>query len=211
MKFKREKKARKAVKLYKNIFKFHAPYLVLLDGTFCQSAVTQKLDVRERISSYIDSEVTCCTTSCIIAELEKLGDSTYHAKLSAKKLQMRHCEHRENPVSAVECIKSLINKPEKGRFFVGTQDEELKTHLRKVPGIPLFYIHKNIIVLDKPSKVTMDKIDEISSARMEVPVSEKPSTINVEVKTKSSLPRTRQKRKSKGPNPLSCKKKKTKA
>lgn len=188
------------------MFRFREPYLVLVDGTFCQKAVTQHIDIKERMRSYIESEVTCCTTKCILAELEMLGDQFKHARMVAQKFQLRHCEHKGNPIAATDCIKSLLGDESKGRFFVATQDKSLTTYTQKLPGIPLFYIHKNVLVLEKPSKKTMEMVQQLSLAKIDIEET-KPS--EKEEKQPFS-PLVRKKRKAKGPNPLSCKKKQKK-
>lgn len=47
------------------------------------------------------------------------------------------------------------------RYFVATQDQQLRYALRKIPGIPLLYINYNCIVMEKPSFVCVKKASEV--------------------------------------------------
>ena len=49
----------------------------------------------------------------------------------AKKLDHFRCGH-VNPVSATECIRSLVGEKNEEGFSVATQDSELKKQLSKV-------------------------------------------------------------------------------
>lgn len=73
MKVRRYKKARGIITFFKKNFGFRAPFQVVLDGTFCQIALTQKVNLREQIPKYLGDEVRLLTTSCVLNELENLG------------------------------------------------------------------------------------------------------------------------------------------
>jgi U3 small nucleolar RNA-associated protein 23 len=73
MKIKRQKKAQRILTFYRNHFGFRAPYHVVLDGTFCQKALNNKINLREQIPKYFGDEVKLLTTACILTELERLG------------------------------------------------------------------------------------------------------------------------------------------
>ena len=47
------------------------------------------------------------------------------------------------------------------RYFVATQDKQLRNTLRKIPGVPLLYINYNCIVMEKPSFVCVKKASEV--------------------------------------------------
>ena len=74
MKIKRQKKAQRILTFYRNNFGFRPPYHVVLDGTICQKALTNKINLREQLPKYFGDEVKLLTTACIITELEKLGE-----------------------------------------------------------------------------------------------------------------------------------------
>lgn len=73
MKIRRQKKAQRILTFYRNNFGFRAPFHVVLDGTFCQKALTNQINLKEQIPKYFSNEVKLLTTACILTELERLG------------------------------------------------------------------------------------------------------------------------------------------
>lgn len=58
----RQKHAKKNMGFYKNHFHFREPFQVLLDGTFCQAALRNKIQIREQLPGYLDGATQLCTT-----------------------------------------------------------------------------------------------------------------------------------------------------
>ncbi len=69
MKIKRYKRAQRLIGFYRNNFGFTKPYRVLVDGTFCQAALTNRINLREQVSKYLNEETELATTSCVLKEL----------------------------------------------------------------------------------------------------------------------------------------------
>merc|ERR1712034_176441 len=107
---------------------------------------------------------------------------------------------------------SLIGEKNKQHFIVASQDNELRSKIRKTPGVPLLLLHGNCPTLEKPSGMTQDLIEKTSDEKTLLS-SHEAETIK-ELKKEvfgEEEPKKKKKRKGpKGPNPLSCKKKKNK-
>ena len=78
MRVKKRSKHRKAVKFYSTCFGFREPYKVLIDGTFVQHLITQRLlpadeALRDLLSA--SRAPALFTSKCIVAELRRLGKS----------------------------------------------------------------------------------------------------------------------------------------
>ena len=73
MKIRRRKKVQRALAFFKNNFGFQAPFRVIVDGTFCQAALKNKVNIEDQIPRYFRSEVRFTTTSCVINETDILG------------------------------------------------------------------------------------------------------------------------------------------
>lgn len=58
----RQKHAKKIMGFYKHNFQFREPFQVLLDGTFCQAALRNKIQIREQLPGYLDGAAQLCTT-----------------------------------------------------------------------------------------------------------------------------------------------------
>lgn len=93
-----------------------------------------------------------------------------------------------------------------------SQDQELTTALKKIPGVPLLYIILNTMVLDKPSASTLKHVEAVQLGEI-VSSSQQKSIQSLKEKqglAKDGEEKTgkKRKRKSNNPNPLSCLKKK---
>uniref|UniRef100_A0A8C6T1E1 UTP23 small subunit processome component n=1 Tax=Neogobius melanostomus TaxID=47308 RepID=A0A8C6T1E1_9GOBI len=194
MKIKRQKQAKKTISFYKYNFSFREPFQILVDGTFCQA-------------------VHLCTTNCALKELESLGNELYGAKLILQRYQVRKCAHFKDPIPASECLLSMLGKTNPHHYFVATQDHTLTTGLKEIPGVPLFYIILNTIVLDKPSQASLDYVEKVQLGELVSPGQQESirSLKEEQGLGQKDVERRGRKRKRKGPNPLSCLKKKKKA
>lgn len=74
MKIKRYKKAQRYLTFYRNHFEFRSPYQILLDATFCQAALKNKVNINEQMPKYLSGDIKLLTTVCVVTETEKLGE-----------------------------------------------------------------------------------------------------------------------------------------
>ncbi|XP_053200568.1 rRNA-processing protein UTP23 homolog [Panonychus citri] len=212
MKVKRYKRVSKYLQFYRTNFGFRAPYQVLIDGTFCQRALKNKVNIREQLPKYIGDEVTFNTTICVINEVQNIGHSVYGAFLIVKQFKPRKCGHK-NPIGAAACIRSLVGKENSDHFIVATSDKVLTQELRKVPGCPLLYLKNNNMNLEAPSQASIEngteiKRKQVGSEQVEL---ERLRELKGELLGANEEDEASKKKKRKGPkqpNPLSCKKKK---
>ncbi|KAM4027230.1 rRNA-processing protein UTP23 homolog [Anomaloglossus baeobatrachus] len=212
MKITRQKHAKKNVNFYKHNFRFREPYQVLLDGTFCQAALKNKIQIKEQLPKYLMGEVQLCTTGCVIKELESLGKELYGAKLIAQRFQVRSCAHFQSAVSGSACLLSMVADDNSHHYFIATQDQELSSAVKKFAGIPLMFIIQNTIVLDKPSPKSLAHVKALQSSQL-FPEHQKHNIANLKSEqgiVRVTEHRGRKRKRVAGPNPLSCLKKKKK-
>ncbi|XP_019726416.1 rRNA-processing protein UTP23 homolog [Hippocampus comes] len=213
MKIKRQKIAKKTLSFYKYNFNFREPFQILIDGTFCQVALKNKIQIKEQMPKYLMGEVQLCTTNCALKELESLGKELVGAKIILQRYQVRKCHHLKSPVPASECLLSMLETTNPHHYFVATQDFKLTTGLKKIPGVPLLYIILNTIVLDKPSQSSLDQVQAAQLGELVSPAQQQNlHTMKEEQGIIKNADRRGKKRKRKphNPNPLSCLKKKKK-
>ncbi|KAF1660930.1 UNVERIFIED_CONTAM: hypothetical protein FQV16_0000798, partial [Eudyptes robustus] len=197
---------------YKHNFRFREPFQVLLDGTFCQAALRNKIQIREQLPGYLDGATQLCTTRCVLKELESLGKALYGAKLIAQRFQVRNCSHHKDPVSGSTCLLSMIEEGNPHHFFIATQDQDLANKVKKKAGVPLLFIIQNTMVLDKPSPKSLAFVQKLQTNEL-VPEHQKQSIVQLKEKeglAKQEGEKRRKRKRAGGPNPLSCLKKKKK-
>ncbi|XP_067888275.1 rRNA-processing protein UTP23 homolog [Heterodontus francisci] len=210
MKIKRQKTAKRLLAFYKYNYGFREPFQVLLDGTFCQAALKNKIQIKEQMPKYLMGEVQLCTTSCVLKELQSLGKELYGAKLIAQRFQVRNCPHLKNAVDASTCLLSMVENNNLHHYFVATQDQELTVKIKKLSGVPLMYIIQNTMVLDKPSPKSIAQLQSLHGNQL-VPVHLQQTIQHLKEEQgllKESEARHKKRKRRGGPNPLSCLKKK---
>jgi U3 small nucleolar RNA-associated protein 23 len=91
--------------------------------------------------------------------------------LKAKEFERRRCNHHEleNPLSTEECLKSVVDPKgsltNKNRYVVATQDPEVRAHFRKIPGVPLVYINKSVMILEPMASATEQQREQVENGK----------------------------------------------
>ncbi|KRX82348.1 rRNA-processing protein UTP23 -like protein [Trichinella sp. T6] len=218
MKIRRYKKAQRVLSFLKHNFSFVAPYRIVVDGTFCQAALENKVNIREQIQKYLQEDVLIYTTACVLQELELLGGHFHGALLIAKQYKCLKCKHmvqKEKPCSASMCLQKLVGKENSKKYFIATQDKDLRADLNeKVTACPLLFLQQKVIHLDRLSQVCKEKADREIESKLNFESSKDTvAMLKFKLLPKSYSEKKDEsfiRRKPKAPNPLSCLKKKKK-
>ncbi|XP_039008257.1 rRNA-processing protein UTP23 homolog [Hibiscus syriacus] len=166
MRFKKQKRIRKAVRFFSVCFGFRQPFKVLCDGTFVHHLLHNDLTPADKaLSNCLSAPVKLFTTSCVLAELKKLGAAQSASYQAARKLAVARCDH-EKKVSADACIEDVIGENNLEHFFVATQDADLRKKLQKVPNVPLIFGLRNSLFLEQPSKFQRDFVKSSEEKRL---------------------------------------------
>ena len=80
-----------------------------------------------------------CITDCVMAELEKLGVKYRLALRIAKDPRFKRLKCTHKGTYADDCIVSRVTHHR--CYIVATCDKDLKRRIRKLPGVPIMYIH----------------------------------------------------------------------
>lgn len=143
---------REAPQMPSNMFFQHntalvPPYNVLVDTNFLSHTVQRKLSLLESMMDCLYAKCNPIITSCVIAELEKLGPKYRLALRIARdeRWQRLECDHKG--VYADDC---LVDRVSKNRIYlVGTNDKALKQRLRKIPGVPIMSVARGKYVIER--------------------------------------------------------------
>lgn len=82
--------------------------------------------------------------------------------LQAKSFERRRCGHHEleTPLSSLECLASCVDPKStltnKHRYVVATQDPKIRAFMRRIPGVPLVYVNKSVMILEPMASATED-------------------------------------------------------
>ncbi|GAA5885698.1 hypothetical protein JCM16303_003119 [Sporobolomyces ruberrimus] len=221
MRQKRVKSYRKVMQLYCAAFGFREPYQLLVDAAFLRSCVQQKLDFYARLQDVLQGTVKPMITQCCIQALYDQGEQGQAAVDMAKEFERRKCNHFK-PRPEDECMTAMAGEDNKNRYVIATQSLELRQVLRKVPGTPIVYIARSVVLLETPSDQTLAKKQSMENSKLHAPAAElallsgkplpKPAEeadSEQDEEVSSEPPKKKKKQRGpKGPNPLSVPKKK---
>lgn len=143
---------REAPQMPSNMFFQHntalvPPYNVLVDTNFLSHTVQRKLSLVDSMMDCLYAKCNPIITSCVMAELEKLGPKYRLALRVARdeRWQRLECDHKG--VYSDDC---LVDRVQKSRIYiVGTNDKALKQRLRKIPGVPIMSVARAKYVIER--------------------------------------------------------------
>lgn len=114
------------------------PYNVLLDTNFFAHTVRAKIDLLPGLMDAVLAKCNPVITECTIAELEKLGQKYRLALRLAKDERWKVLKCSHTGTYADDCIVDTCMKHR--IYLVGTNDKNLRTRLRRIPGVPLIAV-----------------------------------------------------------------------
>lgn len=123
------------------------PYSVLVDTNFLSHTVQRKLPLLESMMDTLYAKCIPILTSCVLAELEKLGPKYRIALRIAKdeRWERLACDHKG--VYADDCIVDRVMKNK--IYIVATNDLDLKRRIRKIPGVPIMSVARGKYVIER--------------------------------------------------------------
>lgn len=143
--------------------------------------------------------------------------------------ERRRCNHHEleKPLPEQECLESVIihNGHNKHRYCVAAQDPEIRSMLRSIPGVPMVYVKRSVMIMEPMADVSAEVKETAEMEKFRVGLKSKPKTMKrkreenddggetkegAEGEAKEDEKKKKRKRGPKGPNPLSIKKRKSK-
>jgi U3 small nucleolar RNA-associated protein 24 len=119
------------------------PYQVLIDTNFINFSIKKKLDIVRSMMDCLLAKCIPCITDCVMGELEKLGHKYKIALRLAKDPRFERvpcsgfCSNKRG-CYADDCIVNLCLQSR--CYIVATCDNELRSRIRKIPGVPCMYI-----------------------------------------------------------------------
>ncbi|DBA04652.1 TPA: hypothetical protein N0F65_012235 [Lagenidium giganteum] len=218
MRYLRSKAIRKALRQFHFLCGIKPPYKVLIDGNFIAMCLQVHVDLKERLPKFLQvkpHEVKFFIPEAAVKELELLGEAMAPAVALAKSFTVLSSdiddEKTDGPVDVRKSIENIIGERNQGKYIVCTQEVELRKTLREVPGVPLVYLNRSVLVFEDISRATLAIVRQEEKVKMaKLDVNEKRKLESVYAENEDELDggakERLKKRRAKAPNPLSCKK-----
>ncbi|CAI5755583.1 unnamed protein product [Candida verbasci] len=166
MRQKRAKAYKKQMNVYLYTFKFREPFQTIIDDEIILTCESASYDILKGLQRTIQSqEMKPMITQCCIESLYKTKNQK--AIDIAKTFERRKCNHRE-PVPPIECLKSIIdiNGENKHRYIVASQDLKLRQMMRKIPGVPLIYMNRSVMVMEPLSDASSEFTEKVEKDKL---------------------------------------------
>ena len=150
-------------------------------------AEQMKIDIFRFLRNLLQTHLyTGLITPCIVNELQLLNKAHNNkfegAVRLANRFKMRECSC-ETRQSASACIAGLLGmlniiwlldfqspslssvtgKDNPDKFFVATQDRELKAKARNIPGVPIIVFSNNVLIMEGPSTVSKQFVSQVTA------------------------------------------------
>lgn len=123
------------------------PYHILIDTNFINHILQNRLELVESMMDCLLAKSIPCITDCVMAELEKLGMKYRLALRIAKDERVKRLTCTHKGTYADDC---LVHRAEQHRcYIVATCDRDLKRRLRKIPGVPIMYVHSRKCTVER--------------------------------------------------------------
>ncbi|KAJ4345840.1 uncharacterized protein N0V89_011975 [Didymosphaeria variabile] len=166
MKLKRAKAYRKLMHQYEVTFGFRSPYQILVDHQILEDCWRGKIQLLERLEGCLQGAIKPMITQCCMRALYTAKDKNDKLISWCKEnLERRRCGHHEldEPLSALECISNVIDPKEnhtnKHRLCVASQDRKVRAHLRTIPGVPLIYLERSVMIMEPMNTASEEQRD----------------------------------------------------
>lgn len=188
---------------------------MLVDDQMVSMCVGASFELHKGLERTVQGEVKPMITQCCI---RALYDSKNNEAIAlAKTFERRRCNHsQKDPKKPLDCIADItsIDGNNKFRYVVATMDPELRKELRRVPGVPLLFMNRSVMVMEPMSKATAKFTSQVEARKLTGGLNDVKSGVEEKKNTsveeeKGSKPSPKKRKGPSGPNPLSVKKKKT--
>jgi U3 small nucleolar RNA-associated protein 24 len=123
------------------------PYHVLIDTNFINFSIQNKLDMFTAMLDCLYAKCTLYLTECVVAELERLGPRYRIALRISRDPRFKKltCTHKGTYADDCLCERVTMHRC----YIVATCDKDLRRRLRKIPGVPIMYIHKRRYTVER--------------------------------------------------------------
>jgi U3 small nucleolar RNA-associated protein 23 len=133
-----------------------------VDSEILQESAQKKIDLVGRLKGVLGGEVKPMVTQCDMRHLYDAETKDEDLILQAKTYERRRCNHHEleKPLSSLECISECVDpkgsNTNKHRYVIATQNPKLRAQMRRIPGVPLVYVNKSVMILEPLAASTED-------------------------------------------------------
>lgn len=210
MRQKRAKSYKKQMNIYLHTFKFREPYQTIVDDELVLNCDKASFDLVKGLERTLQAETKPMITQCCMQAL--YATDNQQAIDLAKRFERRRCNHPpKDPKPPVECIESIVNIDgvNKHRYVVASQLTKLRRKLRAVPGVPIVFMNRSVMVMEPASDALRRAAALSENAKLSAGLNDTKVGYVDKEEDAQEEPKKKKRKGPSEPNPLSIKKKKT--
>jgi len=117
------------------------PFHVLIDTNFVNFSIKNKMDVIQSMMDCLYAKCIPYVTDCVLGELEKLGAKYRIALRIVKDPRFVRLPCMHKGTYADDCLVQRVTQHK--CYIVATCDKDLKRRIRKIPGVPIMFLHQH--------------------------------------------------------------------
>lgn len=81
-------------------------------------------------------------------------------------LKKEECGHTKG-TSAPECLAQYLGSDNAAKYLLATQDDALKSRVRKIPGVPVLGYLKSVLTLEEPTDLSYQLSTQVTHSQLE--------------------------------------------
>lgn len=170
----RTKRYRRYLKFYATNFSILPPFSVLVDGNFLHHAATKcglatLDDVHRIVATVLEAPFSLVTTHAVVREVAELNLDARTVSLAKhiQALRVGQSDAESRAMDAREALQRLVGSSNRHKYVVATQDDDFKSALARVPGVPVIGFQQVVLVLEAPSRASVDAAAQRERRKME--------------------------------------------
>ena len=172
---------RKYLRFFRLVYGIQEPFDILLDAGFLTECFKYKIEIYDRLAKLLQcSEVRLYALRSTLKALQSGSLSSGEAhQFVISRCKVVDDDHLTDESPSLRLVsyhrkvhEEYLNSQSKTkvrRYFVATQDGDVRTSLRMIPGVPLIYTNKVTLVLEPPSEASRNfnlKVIEAEKTRL---------------------------------------------
>ena len=134
-----------------------------VDGSFLSTILRNKIRAKELLEAALGAPARMVVTRSVVRELESIPGLEDALKM-AQRLKVVTASDTASfdgfgdtpPTPVPDSLLQMVRADGNAQhFMVATQDAELRAALRKVPGVPLVYFQRVVLIVEPPSDASV--------------------------------------------------------
>eukprot|EP01126_Amoeba_proteus_P023039 TRINITY_DN2319_c0_g2_i8.p1 TRINITY_DN2319_c0_g2~~TRINITY_DN2319_c0_g2_i8.p1 ORF type:complete len:158 (+),score=14.31 TRINITY_DN2319_c0_g2_i8:75-548(+) len=152
----RKKNFAKYLQFYKQNFGLKGPYEVLVDADFIVACQKMSIPIQRLLGKLVQESIIMKITPCVLSDKRLAEIDKWDVNRNLRRIS---CPHK-NRVSSLKCISHYLKSD--AQYCVASLNELTRKAITKIPGVPIFYLLNDILMLQPPSNESCTLANQVT-------------------------------------------------